>query len=222
LSATWNPDNAIQDIWVRITYAKVYAINAGAPLSDGAIMSLTLETLAESGVFTTAIEKWDDKEEEEQTWVAFQKHFNKANQTRLEQLTTKQAGYHGANAAKDMKPAAMPPTAKVPIPTKEPYVVMTDSMVKMYYCWTHGLGRNPDHTSANCIRKATNHKDKATATNIMSGNSSIVGSNHPPREGRDYRNDRNNGRNGNGNDNWTTHPNQMTRREAYQHNSNYN
>jgi hypothetical protein len=130
LSATWNPNNAIQDIWACITYAKVYAINAGAPLSDGAIMSLTLETLTESGVFTTAIEKWDDKEEE-QTWVAFQKHFNKANQTRLEQLTTKQAGYHGENEATDKKPAATPPTAKVPIPTKEPYVVMTDGMTPM-------------------------------------------------------------------------------------------
>jgi hypothetical protein len=180
---------------------KVYAINAGAPLSDGAIMSLTLETLTESGVFTTAIEKWDDKEEEEQTWVAFQKHFNKANQTRLEQLTTKQAGYHGAHAATDKKPATTPPTAQVPLPTKEPYAVMTDGMTPMYYCWTHGLGRNSEHTSANCTHKAPNHKDKATAINIMGGNGSIMGSSRPPREGRDYRNDRNNGRNSNGSGN---------------------
>ena len=44
----------------------------------------------------------------------------------------------------------------------------------MYYCWTHGLGKNRKHTSATCNNKAEGHKDEATADNMMGGNNKIM------------------------------------------------
>ena len=44
----------------------------------------------------------------------------------------------------------------------------------MYYCWTHGLGKNRNHTSATCNNKAEGHKDEATADNMLGGNNKIM------------------------------------------------
>jgi hypothetical protein len=37
------------------------------------------------------------------------------------------------------------------------------------YSWPHGYQVGLDHTSANCTKKASGHKDNATKTNIMGG-----------------------------------------------------
>ena len=42
-----------------------------------------------------------------------------------------------------------------------------------YYCWTHGLSDNKDHTSRPCTNKATGHKEDATLSNMMGGNNTI-------------------------------------------------
>jgi hypothetical protein len=41
--------------------------------------------------------------------------------------------------------------------------------IQLFYCWTHGLSRNPAHTGAKCKNKATGHKDCATVDNRMGG-----------------------------------------------------
>jgi hypothetical protein len=43
------------------------------------------------------------------------------------------------------------------------------------YCWTHGYRVSVGHTSANCKKKADNHKDAATRTNTMKGSSNNKG-----------------------------------------------
>ncbi len=35
------------------------------------------------------------------------------------------------------------------------------------YCWTHGHRISKEHTSATCVRKATGHRDDATAANTL-------------------------------------------------------
>ena len=37
------------------------------------------------------------------------------------------------------------------------------------YCWTHGHRINKEHTSATCGKKATGHRDDATAANTLGG-----------------------------------------------------
>jgi hypothetical protein len=45
--------------------------------------------------------------------------------------------------------------------------------VKMYYCWTHGLGKSASHTSAGCANPAEGHNTNATIRNMMGGNDRI-------------------------------------------------
>jgi hypothetical protein len=39
----------------------------------------------------------------------------------------------------------------------------------MYYCWSHGLGINQQHTSPMCTFKKDGHIDTATANNMQGG-----------------------------------------------------
>jgi hypothetical protein len=44
---------------------------------------------------------------------------------------------------------------------------------RWYYCWTHGLSNNPQHTSATCTSPAEGHQRTATIDNMLGGNNSI-------------------------------------------------
>ena len=43
----------------------------------------------------------------------------------------------------------------------------------MFYCWTHGLSTNAQHTSLTCNKKADGHVDDATADKMQGGNNTI-------------------------------------------------
>jgi hypothetical protein len=43
-----------------------------------------------------------------------------------------------------------------------------------FYCWTHGIGKNPGHNSDSCQRKATGHKKEATLHNRMGGSNERI------------------------------------------------
>ena len=45
--------------------------------------------------------------------------------------------------------------------------------VSLYYCWTHGLGRDANHTSATCQNPAAGHQYDATI-NDMKGGSNLI------------------------------------------------
>lgn len=42
------------------------------------------------------------------------------------------------------------------------------------YCWTHGYGTNPNHTSCTCKNKAPGHRNDATLENMFGGNNTIT------------------------------------------------
>ena len=52
-------------------------------------------------------------------------------------------------------------------------ITPNQSMTCTHYCWTHGLGRDPNHTSQTCTRQAHGHCTNATLDNMMGGNASI-------------------------------------------------
>jgi len=79
---------------------------------------------------------------------------------------------HSANAAIGMWPnPPLTPMSCMPR-TPTPHVVMDDG-VHMIYCWTHGLGFNPMHTSATCDKPANGHCITATATSMQGGKNII-------------------------------------------------
>ena len=43
-----------------------------------------------------------------------------------------------------------------------------------YYCWSHGLGRNKDHTSKSCKKPKEGHQRKATIHNMLGGSARIM------------------------------------------------
>ena len=51
--------------------------------------------------------------------------------------------------------------------------VTQDQFANWGYCWTHGFGKDPTHTSATCTRRAENHDTTATIHNMKGGNATI-------------------------------------------------
>jgi hypothetical protein len=46
--------------------------------------------------------------------------------------------------------------------------------IPLFYCWTHGLNRNPAHTSATCSHPSDGHKTAATLDQRMGGSGRIT------------------------------------------------
>lgn len=170
ITSCWNCDEAIEDLWLRLSEIKRIATDGNEPLTDNAIMELTFLMFEQTGVFTTACDMWRTKATADKTYGNFQIHFAAENEERLRKLTLGQVGFHGANAATIINPAPAQTPPTIPTPAR----VIANNDVHVYYCWTHGLGFNTGHTSATCQRKAPNHQDAATVDNTMGGNTTIM------------------------------------------------
>jgi hypothetical protein len=160
LSTPWNPDDDIEDLWVRITTAQELAHHARDEITDHVAIHLTIDALEASGVFDFALDNWRLKDNATKMLATFKEHFNnKEGAERERKLTAKTGGYHGAHGADGNLPRDTPPLN--PAPTSGSVVLPND--VKMYYCWSHGLGINKQHTSPKCTFKKDGHIDTATA-----------------------------------------------------------
>jgi hypothetical protein len=184
LSAEWSPDDAIEDLWLRIREIQRFALAGQEPISDSTALRLTLEVLEKTGVFLSATERW--REQDEATWTlpSFQLHFTRADKERRRKLTAQTAGYHGAHLVTPTTgtPLAAASVAIPPAPlVAAQFSVNVDGGTMMYYCWTHGLGRNANHTSLTCSNKAQGHQDTATVRNRMGGSNIIMGGGRPTR-----------------------------------------
>jgi hypothetical protein len=179
LSDEWNPDDPIEDVWIRISECQTFARNIEA-ITDMAAIRLTLSVFEKTGVFAHAAEKWRDKPTVEHTLPNFKIHFNFENKERLRKLTAQTAGFHGAHQAiLDPAPTAAATAALAALRVAPPVVVVGE--IKMYYCHTHGLGTNADHTSATCTNPGPEHKTEATISKMLGGNRKIYSSNNRPR-----------------------------------------
>jgi len=190
LSMDLNVDEPIEALWLRLKEIQRFAVAANEPITDATVIRLTLPIFEKTGVFGTVTEKWRDRPDAEWTFVNFKTHFEKGNKERLRKLTAKTAGYHGANSAlptsdtssvTDTLPttiitdtASQGTAAAATTLTTDTASVRTNNNVTMYYCWSHGLGKNRGHTSATCHNKREGHQDTATADKMMSGNNRIM------------------------------------------------
>jgi len=183
LSADWNVDTPIEDLWGRIQEAQRFSRDAGAgeEINDATVIRLTLGVFERTGLFDTIVEKWRDKPQAQWTIDNFKLHFEAGNKERARKLTARAAGYHGANAACvviDNNGAPLSETAAAAMTQARPVPhIRLENGKLMYYCWTHGLGLNQRHTSANCERPKEGHQVTATADNIMGGCNIIMSRN---------------------------------------------
>ena len=188
LSTPWNPDDSIEDLWARILHCQSYATAAQEPIPDAATIRLILGVLEKTGIFTDALAVWRRKPETDHTLANFKTHFTAENKERVRVLTAQTAGFHGANTASGTHPptlvaaAAAATTSSASLAsTSTSGSVLTNGSVCMYYCWSHGLGKNPAHTSATCLNKKEGHNDNATADNMKGGNNTIMSGRAPRR-----------------------------------------
>jgi hypothetical protein len=119
-------------------------------------------------VFTLSIERWQEIDESAWTLTDFRDHFTKADKERRRKLTAQEAGYHGAHAATAPAPAPSATSA-----ASNPYRALVDGTTHFYYCWSHGLGTNPTHTSLGCRFKKLGHVDTATTLNHQGGSNHL-------------------------------------------------
>jgi len=188
----WTPDDPIETLWGCLREVQCISIAGGDPLTNAAIHDLTLLMFEAMGVFTMACDMWRIKPMANQTLVEFCKHFTNENKEQLRKLTTSQLGFHSTNIATagaqlnlaeaptkhsantpiSMQPSPLPTPMSCTPCTLTPHVV-TDDGVHMFYCWTHGLGFNPMHTSATCDKPASGHCITATATSMQGGKNII-------------------------------------------------
>ena len=202
LSSPWTPDQPIEALWKRAKDCADFADLAQEPIAEAVQIRLLKKVLQDSGVFENAIDKWDDKTVNNTTMAEFRAHFDEENERRLKKLNARQAGYStnpSANSAQasyergynsgwaagllasnspssDAANAARPLTMAdfLPDATSLQCHAVTKGGTQYFYCHTHGLGRNKNHTSATCNRPAEGHKREATLDNMMGGSTTIV------------------------------------------------
>ena len=158
LTAVINIDEPLETVWERIITVQQLA-PATAPISDGTAITLTLQALEATGVFTIAIREWRLALHALQTMVNFRLHFDRANRERIRLLPAAAIGLQGANNA-------------IGNPRGN---TTADPGHGWAYCHTHGLSNNHLHTSASCTNRAEGHQEAATFTNPMGGSNIIRG-----------------------------------------------
>ena len=151
MDEAWDPNTQqIELLFERMNEIQAIAANHD-PITTATIMHKTKQIIAATGKFEVPLSSWDTRLPAHQTWADFRNHFTTAYLAYLntdeyrQNQTVHQAGYH-AKTATDTNPFSFGA-----------------------YCWSHGWGFDPQHTSCNCKRKAPGHQDQATLENMMGG-----------------------------------------------------
>ena len=176
LSDAWNFDDPIEDLWAKIVNIQRVAAFGAVPIPDITVITLTLAMIEKTGLLATTTEKFRLRPINEWTVALFKSEFILGNKERIRRLTAGDAGFHGAHSATTPSPP-LPALAAAITPSPAPppaarHITMEGG--KMFYCWTHGLSPNRNHTSITCLHKAEGHNDDATAFRMRGGNNTIA------------------------------------------------
>jgi hypothetical protein len=168
LEQPFNVDDGIETLWRNIADIQTLTTAAEEPIPTSAIIRRTLQVLKHTGLFTQGCRDWRKRPEAEHTLPNFIKHFNEEDMERQRQLTAQQAGFHGANHCANCIMTVTPTP-----PENQANATTTTGDPAVYYCWSHGLGTNRNHTSMTCKFPNDGHKTEATFTNRMEGSTKI-------------------------------------------------
>jgi hypothetical protein len=170
MQAPWHPDQGIDALFAQLKHGREYAAAGNNPITDISAMSYGYANIEQTGLFEVACREWRLTPADAQTWANFEAKFRLADDDHGRTRTSHSAGYHRTNAA--TTPATIAPTATATPSNPAPRPVTRPPAGPRpitSYCWTHGLLRSADHTSANCKNKGENHQDGATMANKMGG-----------------------------------------------------
>ena len=162
LDTDWDPETPIETVMAKAIQCQRFATAGGDPISDATVLRHMLAVFERSGVLDDAIKDWRKLTPANRTWANAQVHFKRANKERKRQATSKETGYAAANAA-----------SRAPAPAPAPTQGNPTTSTTMHYCWSHGLGFNPNHTSATCTNRAQGHVETATVENMQGRNNKI-------------------------------------------------
>ena len=171
LNEPWNSEQPIRMLWDRIKECQRISTAGDETITDRAAMFTALKLLDATGLYTTYTTNWRQTYPIQTAWNmnTFHEYFNHAGKDRKKNLTTKDAGFHGANAA--TKQSYNDKKTEKPTPTvrSETNFVDPDTGRKVYYCWSHGANLNPNHISAKCKFPKEGHQKEATWMDMMGG-----------------------------------------------------
>jgi hypothetical protein len=104
LSDAWNPDQPIENLWIKIFEIQRIATAGNADISDVAAITLTLAMFEQSGLLAITTQQWRVRPVAQWTMATFKADFALANTERIHQTTAAAAGYHGVNASNAITP----------------------------------------------------------------------------------------------------------------------
>jgi hypothetical protein len=169
MNKPWTGEQPIENLWIQIQRAKIYAANHD-PITDKTAIRAAVTNLKATGLFTDDIKAWENKPIADQTWIALKQHFNQANNHRTQNPTVADVGY----AAKETKKEGEKENAGTKTKTGE-------TLTNWKYCWSHGL--NKTHTSKLCRYPKQGHVATATLDDRQNG-SMVIFSANANRRGR--------------------------------------
>jgi hypothetical protein len=190
LESPWDANEPIAEIWARVKKCRNFAQAGKHPLKDTEVMHKLLSVFDKTGLFGLMCTKYGEMDPDQWDWETFKSDFDGADKHRCSKMTAKSAGFSNANAANAEANATTKDTSNntstKQVPTfdpKEHQFCLPEGGDVIFYCYTHGIGTNPNHTSATCTAPAEKHKKNATFKKRMGGSTAVIG---------DFRNRRNN------------------------------
>ena len=171
LDRQWQPPAPLEALFQQIKQCRCIAVEGHDPITDKTAVRAALKNVEATGLFSEACRDWRKKPVAQQTMHAFKQDFSLADKERQRTTTSASAGFHGANAVSSITtPAPSTPNYRASAAPASTTQNRSASIPKtIHYCWTHGLGRNPRHTSPKCRNPAENHCKEATLYNMMGG-----------------------------------------------------
>ena len=153
LEEPWEPVESMEKIWQQATYAQGVATQGGDPITEATLVRIYRDKFKNTGVFPLDLREWDAKPVADRTWANLKTHFTEANKRRVKDTTEGDMQRAFAAIGRPGTPSTVGSTQpRIDTPSS----ALTDETPgTKYYCWTHGLSDNPDHTSRTCTHKAT-------------------------------------------------------------------
>ena len=180
LKTPWDPTTATEIAFDNANAVLAFATLGQEPIADGKAIRMLVKVFQDSAVMDDAVKDWKKKTPANQTLANLRTHMHTYNQRRLRAVSAEEAGYRTANA---VAPPTDPSTIQALIDGAVARALAAQAngsptsnainAESLYYCWTHGLGRDTSHTSSTCNSRAEGHQATATADNMMGGNNQI-------------------------------------------------